>query len=108
MPDPGATLAARMPEPPAPLHILVLTDRDWTHPQAGGTGANLTGYLEHWLARGHRVTVLTSGYPGAERARARRPPHGAPPRPAPDARCRAWSGASGAGSCPTPTWRSRW
>ena len=25
------------------LHILVLTDRDWTHPQGGGTGTNLTG-----------------------------------------------------------------
>jgi glycosyltransferase involved in cell wall biosynthesis/O-antigen/teichoic acid export membrane protein len=50
-----------------PLHILVLTDRDWAHPQAGGTGANLTGYLDHWLARGHRVTVLTSAYPGAPR-----------------------------------------
>lgn len=48
-----------------PLHILILTDRDWTHPQAGGTGANLTGYLEQWLALGHRVSVLTSSYPGA-------------------------------------------
>src|SRR5205085_3698661 len=31
-----------MPSPRAdtkPLHILVLTDRDWTHPQGGGTGA---------------------------------------------------------------------
>jgi glycosyltransferase involved in cell wall biosynthesis/O-antigen/teichoic acid export membrane protein len=50
-----------------PLQILVLTDRDWTHPQAGGTGANLTGYLGHWLARGHRVTVLASAYRGAVR-----------------------------------------
>ena len=24
-----------------PLHILVLSDRDWTHPQGGGTGTNL-------------------------------------------------------------------
>jgi glycosyltransferase involved in cell wall biosynthesis/O-antigen/teichoic acid export membrane protein len=56
-----------MPESRAPLHILILADRDWTHPQAGGTGTNLTGYLGHWLAAGHRVTVLTSGYPGAAR-----------------------------------------
>ena len=54
-----------MPESRAPLHILILTDRDWSHPQAGGTGANLSGYLRHWLAAGHRVTVLTSSYPGA-------------------------------------------
>ena len=54
-----------MPDPGSPLHILVLVDRDWTHPQAGGTGANLTGYLKHWLAWGHRVTVITSAYPGA-------------------------------------------
>ncbi len=24
-----------------PLHILVLADRDWTHPQTGGNGANI-------------------------------------------------------------------
>jgi glycosyltransferase involved in cell wall biosynthesis/O-antigen/teichoic acid export membrane protein len=54
-----------MREPGTPLHILVLTDRDWTHPQGGGTGTNLTGYLDHWLAWGHRVTVVASSYPGA-------------------------------------------
>ena len=26
-------------------HILLLTDRDWTHPQGGGTGANLFGQV---------------------------------------------------------------
>jgi glycosyltransferase involved in cell wall biosynthesis len=48
-----------------PLHILVLVDRDWTHPQGGGTGANLkahVGYLTRW---GHRVTVMAGSYPGA-------------------------------------------
>ena len=49
------------------LHILVLTDRDWTHPQGGGTGANLYGQVAHWLAWGHRVTVVSSTYPGAAR-----------------------------------------
>jgi glycosyltransferase involved in cell wall biosynthesis/O-antigen/teichoic acid export membrane protein len=49
------------------LHILVLTDRDWTHPQGGGTGANLYGQVAHWLAWGHRVTVVSSAYPGAAR-----------------------------------------
>lgn len=47
------------------LHILVLTDRDWTHPQGGGTGTNLYGQISHWVAWGHRVTVLACSYPGA-------------------------------------------
>ena len=32
------------------LHILVLTDRDWTHPQGGGTGTNLFGQIGRWVA----------------------------------------------------------
>ncbi len=47
-------------------HILLLTDRDWTHPQGGGTGANLFGQVAHWLEWGHRVTVVSGTYPGAE------------------------------------------
>ncbi len=46
-------------------HILILTDRDWTHPQGGGTGTNLYGQVSRWLAWGHRVTVIASSYPGA-------------------------------------------
>ncbi len=46
-------------------HILLLTDRDWTHPQGGGTGANLYGQVAHWLEWGHRVTVVAGSYPGA-------------------------------------------
>jgi glycosyltransferase involved in cell wall biosynthesis/O-antigen/teichoic acid export membrane protein len=49
------------------LHILLLTDRDWTHPQGGGTGANLYGQVANWLAWGHQVTVVSGTYPGAER-----------------------------------------
>ena len=49
-----------------PMHILVLTDRDWTHPQGGGTGTNLFGQISRWLAWGHRVTVVACSYPGAE------------------------------------------
>ena len=45
--------------------ILVLTDRDWTHPQGGGTGTNLYGQVARWLAWGHRVTVIAGSYPGA-------------------------------------------
>jgi glycosyltransferase involved in cell wall biosynthesis/O-antigen/teichoic acid export membrane protein len=51
----------------APLHILVLSDRDWTHPQGGGTGTNLYGQVSRWLAWGHRVTVIACSYPGAAR-----------------------------------------
>jgi glycosyltransferase involved in cell wall biosynthesis/SAM-dependent methyltransferase len=46
-------------------HILVLADRDWTHPQAGGTGAALYGQVAHWVEWGHRVTVVSGAYPGA-------------------------------------------
>jgi glycosyltransferase involved in cell wall biosynthesis/O-antigen/teichoic acid export membrane protein len=49
------------------LHILLLTDRDWTHPQGGGTGANLYGQVANWLAWGHQVTVVAGTYPGAQR-----------------------------------------
>src|SRR3712207_4689437 len=47
------------------MHILLLTDRDWTHPQAGGTGSNLYGQVPHWLDWGHRVTVVAGAYEGA-------------------------------------------
>ena len=47
------------------MHILLLTDRDWAHPQAGGTGANLYGQVAHWLSWGHRVTVIAGSFPGA-------------------------------------------
>jgi glycosyltransferase involved in cell wall biosynthesis/O-antigen/teichoic acid export membrane protein len=46
-------------------HILLLTDRDWKHPQGGGTGTNLYGQVSRWIAWGHRVTVIAGSYPGA-------------------------------------------
>lgn len=49
-----------------PLHILLLADRDWTHPQGGGSGANLYGQVAHWIHWGHRVTVVAGDYPGAK------------------------------------------
>ena len=55
-----------MPQEP-PRHLLLLTDRDWTHPQAGGTGTVLYGLISQWLASGHRVTVIAGDYDGAER-----------------------------------------
>jgi glycosyltransferase involved in cell wall biosynthesis/O-antigen/teichoic acid export membrane protein len=48
-----------------PRHILILTDRDWTHPQAGGTGTHLYGLVSRWLAWGHKVTVIAGDHPGA-------------------------------------------
>ena len=48
-------------------HILLLTDRDWTHPQGGGTGTNLHAQVSRWVAWGHRVTVIAGSYPGAEK-----------------------------------------
>lgn len=59
-----------MPTAPAdiePRHILILTDRDWAHPQAGGTGTNLFAQVSRWLDWGHRVTVVAGSFPGAER-----------------------------------------
>jgi glycosyltransferase involved in cell wall biosynthesis/O-antigen/teichoic acid export membrane protein len=47
------------------MHILLLTDRDWTHPQGGGTGTNLYGQVARWVAWGHRVTVIAGDHEGA-------------------------------------------
>ena len=61
-------IASRPMEQTGPeRHILVLTDRDWTHPQAGGTGTHLYGIVSRWLAWGHRVTVIAGDHPGAAR-----------------------------------------
>src|SRR3954466_4270958 len=62
-----ALRAYRRPRLCPRMHILVLTDRDWTHPQGGGTGTNLYGQVSRWLAWGHRVTVVAGAYPGSAR-----------------------------------------
>lgn len=49
------------------MHILILTDRDWEHPEAGGTGIHLTGSVWSWLEWGHKVTIIAGGYPGCQR-----------------------------------------
>jgi glycosyltransferase involved in cell wall biosynthesis/O-antigen/teichoic acid export membrane protein len=43
----------------------VLADRDWTHPQGGGSGANLREQALRWAAAGNRVTIVCCTYPGA-------------------------------------------
>ena len=50
---------------PERLHILLLADRDWTHPQTGGNGANIYNQVSRWVAWGHKVTVVAGMYPGA-------------------------------------------
>ena len=65
----------------APRHILLLTDRDWTHPQGGGTGTNLYGQVSRWIAWGHRVTVVAGSYPGAAPVERPAPSSSAPLRP---------------------------
>ncbi len=50
------------------MRILVLADRDWTHPEAGGSGANLHRQVEQFVALGHDVSVIAAGYPGASRS----------------------------------------
>jgi glycosyltransferase involved in cell wall biosynthesis len=47
------------------MHILVLCDRDWTHPQGGGSAANLREQSARWVEWGHRVSFLACSYPGA-------------------------------------------
>src|SRR5262249_19091665 len=49
-----------------PLRILVLADRDWTHPQGGGTGANVCENIVRWAEWGHQVTLVAGEYPGCE------------------------------------------
>jgi glycosyltransferase involved in cell wall biosynthesis/O-antigen/teichoic acid export membrane protein len=46
------------------VHILVLADRDWTHPEAGGSGHNLRRQVEQFRDRGHQVSVVAAGYRG--------------------------------------------
>jgi glycosyltransferase involved in cell wall biosynthesis len=48
------------------LHILVLADRDWTHHDTGGNGANLDAQISRWVAWGNRVTVVAGDHPGAK------------------------------------------
>ena len=55
------------PVAPRPLKILVLADRDWTHHDTGGNGANIEAQVSRWVAWGNHVTVVTGSYPGAKK-----------------------------------------
>jgi glycosyltransferase involved in cell wall biosynthesis len=50
-----------------PRHILLLVDRDWDHPDGDPTRAGLQEQVRHWIARGHRVTVICSAFPGGRK-----------------------------------------
>ncbi len=45
----------------------MLSDRDWTHPEAGGTGTTMRALVTRWVAAGHHVTMIAGSYPGAAR-----------------------------------------
>ena len=47
------------------MKLLVLNWQDRTNPQAGGAEVHLHEVFGRLAARGHRVTLLASGYPGA-------------------------------------------
>ena len=65
--------AGGTPESGRRLKILVLADRDWTHPQGGGTGENLYHNISRWAARGHEVMVIAGAYPGSGTVRQESP-----------------------------------
>src|SRR3954467_5250778 len=64
--DGQLTAAAALNGSAPGLHILVLADRDWTHPQGGGSGANIEAQVAWWVSWGHRVSVIACSYPGAK------------------------------------------
>lgn len=68
--SPAASAAGAAPDSATSdrsLRILVLADRDWTHPQGGGTGANLYYNVARWAQWGHHIRVIAGSYPGAKR-----------------------------------------
>jgi glycosyltransferase involved in cell wall biosynthesis len=66
-PDGGRPAADQFGDAGERLKILVLADRCWSHPQAGGSGANLYAQVRRWAQAGHRITVIAGDYPGAKR-----------------------------------------
>jgi len=47
------------------LSVLLLNFRDLNHPEGGGSEKYLTEVAQGLAARGHRITIRTSAYPGA-------------------------------------------
>jgi glycosyltransferase involved in cell wall biosynthesis len=63
VPQSTSPSAAGAGDPERSLDILVLADRDWTHPQGGGTGANVYHNVIRWAEWGHKVTLVAGSYP---------------------------------------------
>jgi glycosyltransferase involved in cell wall biosynthesis len=49
-----------------PVRILILADRDWTHPEAGGTGTTLRALVDRWIEAGTEVTMIAGAYEGCD------------------------------------------
>lgn len=63
----GVTEPPLAPGMERPLKILVLADRDWAHPQGGGTGVNVYSNVIRWAQWGHQVTLIAGEFPGCAR-----------------------------------------
>ena len=50
-----------------PLHLVAVNWRDRRNPEAGGAETHLHEILKRMAARGHRVTLFATRYPGSSR-----------------------------------------
>jgi glycosyltransferase involved in cell wall biosynthesis len=64
----GRIAARRLPDRRRALRILFINWRDIEHPDAGGAEVFTHEVATRWAARGHDVTLLTSGFPGAAKS----------------------------------------
>ena len=66
---PSTRTLSSPPEPPVagPLRLLVVNWQDRENPMAGGAEVHLHETFGRLAARGHRVTLLVSGWSGAQR-----------------------------------------
>lgn len=60
-----SSLRPGAPQPREPLRILVANWQDRENPRAGGAEIHLHEVFGRLAARGHQVTLVTSGWPGA-------------------------------------------
>jgi glycosyltransferase involved in cell wall biosynthesis/GT2 family glycosyltransferase len=64
----SARQTAKGPLPARPEHerVLLVNWRDTEHPDAGGAETFAHEVARRWVERGHEVTLLSSGFPGAQ------------------------------------------
>ncbi len=65
MTTPPPSLRPGAPRPGEPLRIVVANWQDRENPRAGGAEIHLHEVFGRLAARGHQVTLVTSGWPGA-------------------------------------------